>query len=64
MIARHFANEPRVRYVDLRDAVDLKDATIAFDGMHLNRDGNARIAVGLAPAVRELAAVRAGAPSR
>jgi lysophospholipase L1-like esterase len=64
MIARHFGNDPRVRYVDLRDTVDLKNRDIAFDGMHLGPEGNGTVARALAPAVRELAAVRAGAPSR
>jgi lysophospholipase L1-like esterase len=58
MIARHFANNPRVRYVDLRDSVDVRNSNIAFDGMHLNAEGNAIIANGLAPAIQALAAAR------
>lgn len=61
MIARGFPNDPRVRYVDLRDAVDLTNTNIAFDGMHLNAEGNGIIAKGLAPAVRALAAAKGSA---
>lgn len=64
MIARHFANDPRVRYVDLRDAVDLRNPNIAFDGMHLNAEGNGMMAGALAPAIRELAVVKGNAASR
>lgn len=64
MIARHFANDPRVRYVDLRDSVDLNNLDIAFDGMHLNAEGNLTMARGLAPAIRALAAVKGSAASR
>lgn len=64
MIARHFANEPRVRYVDIRDAVDLNNSNIAFDGMHLDAAGNAAMARALAPAIRELAAVKGHTTSR
>ena len=64
MIARHFANDPRVRYVDLRDSVDLNNLDIAFDGMHLNAEGNGTMARGLAPAIRALAAVKGSAASR
>jgi lysophospholipase L1-like esterase len=60
MIARHFPNDPRVRYVDLKDAIDLNNTHIVFDGMHLNAEGNAIIAQGLVEPVRALAAVREG----
>ena len=53
---------PLSAYTD--GAVDLNDQAIAFDGMHLNAVGNATIARGLAPTVRELAAVVATTPSR
>jgi len=51
MIARRYGSNPRVRYVDLGDAVDLTDPTLCWDGMHLLAEGNARIARGLKPAV-------------
>ena len=63
MIARHFSTSPRVRYVDLKDSVNLKDTNIVFDGMHLNADGNDRIAAGLVEPVLALAAVRKATPS-
>jgi hypothetical protein len=56
MIRREFANEPRVAYVDLGDAVDLTDTNLSFDTMHLNADGNRRIAEALAPHILALAA--------
>lgn len=60
MIARHFPDNPRVQYVDLKDAVDMKDTNIVFDGMHLNAEGNGMIAQGLVEPVRALAAIREG----
>ena len=47
MLARDFGGNPRVRYVDVADAVDLSDQSVAFDGLHLHRDGNARVAARL-----------------
>jgi GDSL-like Lipase/Acylhydrolase family len=47
MVSRKFSAEPRVRYVDLRDAVDLSNQELAFDGMHLNLAGNTIIAKAL-----------------
>ena len=55
MINRHFANHPRVRYVDFSDTIDLRDSDLAFDGMHLGADGNAIIAKALVAPVRLLA---------
>ena len=55
MVARHFGSDPRVRYVDLRDTVDLRNRSIAFDGMHLDAGGNGTVARTMAPAIRELA---------
>ena len=59
-IARHFPDNPRVQYVDLKDAIDLRDTNIVFDGMHLNAEGNGIIAQGLVEPVRGLAAIREG----
>ena len=56
MIRSEFASEPRVRYVDLGDAVDLNDVNYTFDGMHLNADGNRKVADALAPHVLAVAA--------
>ncbi len=58
MIARDFAGNDRVRYVDMGNAVSTNDGSLAFDGMHLNAKGNAIVAAALAPAVREMLARR------
>lgn len=44
MIARKFSGNPRVRYVDVGDAVDLSDPSKSFDGMHLTHPGNELVA--------------------
>jgi lysophospholipase L1-like esterase len=54
MIARDFADQPRVRYVDLADAVDLSNQSVAFDGLHLNREANAVVASRLVEPLRPL----------
>ncbi len=51
MIKREFAGESRVRYIDLSDAVDLSNASLAFDPMHLNAQGNAAVGAALATAL-------------
>jgi len=61
MINKHFANNPRVRYVDFSDAIDLRDSDLAFDGMHLGADGNVIIAKALVAPVQSLAG-SAGSP--
>jgi lysophospholipase L1-like esterase len=48
-----FHNRAEVSYVDLGEVVDLKDPRVTFDGMHLNDDGNARIARALSGPVAE-----------
>jgi hypothetical protein len=60
MLARRFAGNPNVRYVDLRGAVDLTNTDLAFDGMHLNPEGNGVIARGLVEPVRALAKLGEG----
>ena len=54
MLARDFAGEPRLRYVDASDAVDLSSQAVTFDGLHLNRDGNMRVAARLLEPIRSL----------
>jgi hypothetical protein len=56
MVRSQFGSDRRVSYVDLGDAVDLNDVTFSFDTMHLNADGNRRVAEALAPHVLALAA--------
>lgn len=51
MVSRKFGAESRVRYVDLRGAVDLSNQELAFDGMHLNLAGNTIIARALLESV-------------
>src|SRR5262249_52263413 len=47
MIAQRYGRRANVRFVDLRDAVDLRDPHVAPDGMHLTAEGNATIAARL-----------------
>jgi lysophospholipase L1-like esterase len=44
MLAAQFGRESRVAYVDLGHALDLSNHEIAYDGMHLNPEGNAIVA--------------------
>src|SRR5262249_257162 len=44
MMERKFAGNRNVRYVNLGDAISLPDPALAYDGMHLNAQGNAVIA--------------------
>lgn len=55
MVRRKFSGNPRVRYVDLTGVLELETSPHAFDGMHLNADGNTIVAVALAPAIQDLA---------
>lgn len=50
-----FGADAGVGYLDLSRAIDLRDNTLTFDGMHLGRDGNERLATLLRPAVERLA---------
>jgi len=59
MVRRKFAGNPRVRYVDLSGTIHIEGSPHAFDGMHLNADGNTIIAVALAPAIQDLAKAQA-----
>lgn len=49
-----FGGRPRMHFANLGQTVDLKDATLAYDSIHLNAEGNRRIAAALAPHVRGL----------
>jgi hypothetical protein len=62
MITRRFGGEPRVRYVDLGNVVDLADPALSYDRMHLTESGNERIAAAFVAPVLDMAAkVRARA---
>ena len=54
MLSVRFAENPNVQYLNLGTAVDLRDATLCWDGMHLTEEGNRRIAAALVQPVREL----------
>jgi hypothetical protein len=44
MLAAQFPDNRSVAYTNLGDAIDLKDRSLAYDGMHLTSAGNAEIA--------------------
>jgi lysophospholipase L1-like esterase len=54
MLRTAFGGDRRVRHVDLGGALDLRDAVLTFDGMHLTPAGNARIAEALVGPTLEL----------
>lgn len=65
MLARDFAGDSRVRYIDLADAVDMSDIKLAFDGLHLSREANAMVAARLVEPLRQMVAShRASASGR
>lgn len=47
MLKMRFGAHPGLHYVNLGRAVDLKDRTLAYDGVHLTAPGNERIAESL-----------------
>ena len=51
MLRHRYGSRRSVTYVNLGNAIDLRDGTLAFDGMHLTAAGNARVAELLAPAI-------------
>ena len=56
MLAREFGGNALVRYLDVADAVDLSNNSVAFDGLHLSRDATAVVAARLADPLREMVA--------
>lgn len=54
LLKARFADQPRLEYVNLGRAIDVHDASLATDGMHLSAEGNRRIAASLAAPVLEL----------
>lgn len=60
MLARDFGGNPRVRYVDLADAVNMSKTELAFDGLHLTSEANAMVAARLAEPVRQMVALHRG----
>jgi hypothetical protein len=58
MLARDFAGEPRLRHVDASEAVNLSSQAVSFDGLHLNREGNGKVAAVLVEPIRSLSSTR------
>jgi hypothetical protein len=56
MLQRRFATDPRVRYLNFGNTVDLHDPSLSFDGMHLTAAGNHRVSEALVAPVLEMAA--------
>jgi hypothetical protein len=54
MLHARFGDRREVHYADLGNLIDLKDPAVSYDRMHLNADGNARVARALADPVAEL----------
>lgn len=53
MIARRFGGDAQVHYLNMGNAVNVKDPTLCFDGvMHLTAKGNAQLAHQLAAALK------------
>lgn len=58
LLQRDSYGEPRLRHVDASDAVDLSSQAVTFDGLHLNRDGNIKVAATLVEPIQHLANAR------
>jgi hypothetical protein len=54
MLARRFPGEPHVRYLNLGRAVNMKDTSLVYDGIHLVARGNEMVAETLVPVVFDL----------
>jgi hypothetical protein len=54
MLVRYFAGNPRVGYADLGDVIDTRTSPLAYDGMHLSKEGNGVIAAHLVRPIAEL----------
>ena len=61
MLTRAFGDDRRVRYLNLGRVIDMRDTSIAYDGVHLVAKGNDLIASHLVEAVAELMPVSGGA---
>lgn len=54
MLRARFGGDARVSYVNLGRSVDLRDRSVAYDGLHLVADANDRIAAALVEPVKDL----------
>jgi hypothetical protein len=50
-ISREFGEDSGVRFANLGRTIDLKDASLAFDGLHLTPEGNRRLSLAMAEEV-------------
>jgi hypothetical protein len=50
-ISHEFGEDPGVRFANLGRTIDLKDASLAFDGLHLTPEGNRRLSLAMADEV-------------
>ena len=64
MIQERYAGRSDLLHVSLGDTVDLREPTLATDGMHLTSAGNARVAALLAPPVLALSPLPDGSANR
>jgi hypothetical protein len=58
MLQRRYGGDARVKYVNLGPALDLDDARLSYDHMHLTAAGNAIIAAALVQPVLDMARMR------
>jgi len=61
MLTSAFGGDRRVAYINLGHVIDMRDTSIAYDGVHLVAKGNDLIASHLAEAVKALLPVSGGA---
>jgi lysophospholipase L1-like esterase len=54
MLKQRFEGQAHLRYLNLGPAIDLKDKSLCWDGMHLTEEGNRRIAEALIQPVLEI----------
>jgi len=54
MLRERFSSEKRVGYANLGQLIDMRDRRIAVDGLHLDVEGNRRVAAALVEPVRQL----------
>jgi len=59
MIMARYRDNPAVHYLDLRNAINLLDPSLAFDGMHLTAHGNALVAKALVEPILDVLEVPA-----
>jgi len=64
MLERRYPGRRDIVHVNVGDAVDLNDRTLAFDGMHLTAEGNARVAARLVQPVLDVMRDRLQASAR